>query len=275
MPAVAFNTIRDCRGGGGEAESAVAEGGKDGYRQWLLQALVATRWLAAQAEVDPAALCAFGGSQGGWGSLMLGSLLGPGPVSGAGAGAGAGGAGEPAAAATMPVPMPMPALRAVVANEPFLTHVPLMLDHSTAEHPVVAELHSLLRGASATGAAVTGAATEAATEAASGAGGAGGAGGAEAGTPAAGRTAAAVEWRQLGLFDTYAHAHRLRLPVLITTGYRDLTCPSPGGEALFRALGRLGATRALCDVEGLGHGLHPLLSSLTAAWVKTHTKPER
>ena len=102
VPPVAFQTI--------------AKEPAGGYEQWLVQALVAVRWAKEQQQqVDTGGMCSFGASQGGWGSIMLGSLLGPCGTND---------------------------LRAVVANEPFLTHIPIMLDYSQPEHPVVAELQS-------------------------------------------------------------------------------------------------------------------------------------
>ena len=49
--------------------------GKEGYRHWLAQAIVAFSWAQTQPEVTPKRVSCFGTSQGGGGALLLGSLL--------------------------------------------------------------------------------------------------------------------------------------------------------------------------------------------------------
>ncbi len=76
-------------------DTAASEG-KQGYVDWLSQALVAARWAVEQDSVSADRVGCFGTSQGGGGSLLLGSLL-----KGKG-------------------------VRAVAADLPFLTNFPLM-----------------------------------------------------------------------------------------------------------------------------------------------------
>jgi len=45
-----------------------------GYKQWLMDCVLAIRWAQAQSNVLPDRISFFGSSQGGFGSLMLGSL---------------------------------------------------------------------------------------------------------------------------------------------------------------------------------------------------------
>lgn len=69
--------------------------GKEGYRHWLAQALAAFSWSQNQPEVSPRRVSTFGTSQGGGGALLLGSLL------------------------------KDHGIRAVAADVPFLTNMPL------------------------------------------------------------------------------------------------------------------------------------------------------
>lgn len=73
----------------------VTSGAKGGYREWLAQCLLAIRWAQGQPGVLPGRVSFFGTSQGGGGSLLLGSLF-----------AGKG-------------------VRCVAAEQPFLTNFPL------------------------------------------------------------------------------------------------------------------------------------------------------
>lgn len=53
-----------------------AKGLEGGYEDWLLDCLLAIRWAEEREEVDGGRLSLFGTSQGGGGSLLLGSILG-------------------------------------------------------------------------------------------------------------------------------------------------------------------------------------------------------
>ena len=74
-------------------------------------------------------------------------------------------------------------------------------------------------------------------------------------------------WEVLGYFDTISHAHRLSMPVLLTAGASDATCPPETIEALFA---RLPGTRSLTVLEGVGHGYTPQFLHLAAAWFRIH-----
>lgn len=43
-------------------------------------------------------------------------------------------------------------------------------------------------------------------------------------------------WNRLGYVDTLSHAHRLRLPVMLSSGGRDAVCPPATIEMLFERL---------------------------------------
>ena len=53
----------------------VISGGKEGYRIWLANCIMAIKWAMQQAEVIEDRISFFGTSQGGGGSLLLGSLF--------------------------------------------------------------------------------------------------------------------------------------------------------------------------------------------------------
>lgn len=53
----------------------VLSGGERGYRDWLLCAAIGVRWAWEQAEVIPGRVSFYGTSQGGGGSLLLGSVF--------------------------------------------------------------------------------------------------------------------------------------------------------------------------------------------------------
>lgn len=74
-------------------------------------------------------------------------------------------------------------------------------------------------------------------------------------------------WKVLGRFDTLSHAHRLTMPVLLTAGGADLTCPPETIEALFE---RLPGTRSLTWLDGVGHGYTPQFVHLAAAWFRLY-----
>ena len=57
-------------------------------------------------------------------------------------------------------------------------------------------------------------------------------------------------WRRLGFVDTVSHAHRLHIPVMLSSGGQDLTCPSATVEHLFDSLH---CTKQYTFLE---HGVH-------------------
>lgn len=138
-----------------------AAGIPGGYAHWLSDCLLALRWAQSRPEVLPNRLSLFGTSQGGGGSLLMASILGPERV------------------------------RCVCADLPFLTDFP----GSALEGPA----YSLLQ-------------------------------------PVYAATLAADFWRRLGYVDTVSHAHRLTMPVMLSAGGEDGTCPPHTVERLFRHL---------------------------------------
>lgn len=73
--------------------------------------------------------------------------------------------------------------------------------------------------------------------------------------------------RALAFVDTLSHAHRLNLPVLLTAGGSDETCPPETVETLFAALP---ATRSLTFLEGVAHGYTREFLPLAAAWFRLY-----
>ncbi len=166
-----------------------ALGRPDGYEDWLSDALLAVRWALEQPGVLADRLSFFGTSQGGGGSLLLASLLGPDRV------------------------------RCVCADLPFLTDFP----HTGLE----GDAYGLLR-------------------------------------PAAELVAPELFWRRLGFVDTLSHAHRLTMPVMLSGGGADATCPSATVERLFAALPR---TKQYTFLEHQEHTHSRSSMVLFSAWL--------
>lgn len=78
---------------------------------------------------------------------------------------------------------------------------------------------------------------------------------------------AAPVWRALGTIDALSHAHRLDVPVLLTAGSADDTCPPPTIEALFD---KLPTTRLYCHLDGQAHGYTREFVTLAAAWFRLY-----
>lgn len=72
-------------------------------------------------------------------------------------------------------------------------------------------------------------------------------------------------WRALGTIDTLSHAHRLTVPVLLTAGGADTTCPPETIAALYD---RLPSTKSLTLLEGEPHGYTQAFAYLAAAWFR-------
>ncbi|MCL5268968.1 MAG: acetylxylan esterase [bacterium] len=77
----------------------------------------------------------------------------------------------------------------------------------------------------------------------------------------------AAAWRTVGLIDTLSHAERLDLPVLLTAGGDDATCPPDTIESLFA---RLPATRSYTYLENTGHRYTTQFIPLAAAWFRLY-----
>ncbi|MFO8006630.1 MAG: acetylxylan esterase [Candidatus Brocadiia bacterium] len=72
-------------------------------------------------------------------------------------------------------------------------------------------------------------------------------------------------WHALGVADTTSHVHRLTMPVLLTAGGEDDTCPPVTIEALFR---ELPGTRSYTDLSGQGHAYTTPFLHLARAWFR-------
>lgn len=74
-------------------------------------------------------------------------------------------------------------------------------------------------------------------------------------------------WNALGQVDVCCHAHRLDLPVLLTAGSDDHTCPAETVRALFE---RLPGTRSYTELHGQGHAYTLPFLHLAAAWFRLY-----
>ena len=77
----------------------------------------------------------------------------------------------------------------------------------------------------------------------------------------------ALAWHTAGLIDTLSHVHRLNLPVLLTAGGSDETCPPDTIEALFD---RLPGTRSYTYLKDVGHRYTTQFIPLASAWFRLH-----
>ena len=151
-----------------------ARGLPGGYRDWLLDCLLAILWAKQLPEVLPERISMFGTSQGGGGSLLIASIL-------------------------------QEEIRCVCADLPFLTAFPLSGLFGSA--------YGILQKAYP-------------------------------------EVQAEQFWNQLGYIDTLSHAHRLHIPVMLSAGGEDITCPPATVEALF---GKLHTTKQYTYLE---HNIH-------------------
>ena len=77
--------------------------------------------------------------------------------------------------------------------------------------------------------------------------------------------ARAQAWNAIGNIDTLSHKHRLKMPVLLTSGETDWVCPPYTIEALFSALP---ATRSYTMIAGQEHGYTVPFLHLAEAWFR-------
>ncbi len=77
----------------------------------------------------------------------------------------------------------------------------------------------------------------------------------------------AAAWRALGLVDVVSHAHRLTMPVLLTAGADDETCPPAHILSLFE---RLPGTRSYTELAGQGHAYTQPFLHLARAWFRLY-----
>lgn len=151
-----------------------AMGMEGGYEDWLCDCLLAVRWAVQQPDVMADRVSLFGTSQGGGGSILLGSLLGD-------------------------------KVRCICADLPFLTAFPLSQLQGNA--------YSILQKAYAA-------------------------------------VPAETFWNRLGYVDTLSHAHRIHVPILLSSGGKDDVCPASTIETLFE---RLHTTKQYTYLE---NGIH-------------------
>ncbi len=164
---------------------------RGGYKTFLAQGAMAVRWALSRPECLPDRVSFFGTSQGGGGSLLLGSVF---------AGRGC---------------------RCVAADEPFLTNYPQAGFRGA---------YNIIEDAFR-----------------------------EAGEARA--------WRALGFADSLSHAHRLTMPVMLTSGTVDDVCPPDTIEPLFA---KLTGTKCYMSTLGMGHGHNREFTRMAAAWLDLH-----
>lgn len=73
--------------------------------------------------------------------------------------------------------------------------------------------------------------------------------------------------RSMGLIDSHSHAHRLTVPVLLTAGGDDSTCPPDTIQALYD---KLPSTRSITFLDGQPHAYTPAFLRLAHAWFGLH-----
>ncbi|HEU5138335.1 MAG TPA: acetylxylan esterase [Bacillales bacterium] len=77
----------------------------------------------------------------------------------------------------------------------------------------------------------------------------------------------AAGWKALGFIDTLSHAYRLTVPVLLTAGGKDDTCPPETIDALFN---RLPGTRSLTYLKNGVHRYSNEFIPLASAWFRLY-----
>lgn len=169
-----------------------AAGKPGGYEDWLSDCLLAVRWAQKQPEVIPDRLSFFGTSQGGGGSLLMASILGPERV------------------------------RCVCADLPFLTNFPCS--------ELKGDAYKILK-------------------------------------PVYDTVPHSDFWMRLGYIDTISHAHRLTMPVMVSSGGADSTCPPTTIEPLFH---NLPGTKQYTYLEHQVHTHSRSSIYLFSAWLRMY-----
>lgn len=85
--------------------------------------------------------------------------------------------------------------------------------------------------------------------------------------PVLGQVAQEDFWRRLGFVDTLSHAHRLTMPVMLSAGGADGTCPPATVETLF---GRLPGTKQYTYLEHQVHTHSRSSMALFDAWLRLY-----
>jgi cephalosporin-C deacetylase-like acetyl esterase len=184
---------RDGQGNWPVMHDTIISGAQKGYRDWLLNCVMAISWAWQQPEVLPGRISFYGTSQGGGMACILASMHRD------------------------------RGLRCVAADVAFLTNFPLAKDTPGAYAMVNDGLKNLSE-------------------------------------PEKG-------WHALGFIDTLSHARRLTVPVLLTAGGSDQTCPPATIESLFHALP---GTRSYTYLDGVGHCHTEQFIPLAAAWFRLY-----
>lgn len=83
----------------------------------------------------------------------------------------------------------------------------------------------------------------------------------------ASRRGEAIAWKTLGYVDTVCHAHRLTLPVLLTSGTEDPLVPEKTVESLFHMLPN---SRCYMSIKDRSHGFTPEFIQLAWAWMRLY-----
>ena len=169
----------------------IRTGGQGGYKTFLTQCTTMINWVLARPDTLPDRVSFFGTSQGGGGSLLLGSVF-----SGRGT-------------------------RCVAADQPFLTNYP----------------QAMFRGAY------------------------------EVMEQAFNKAGEEKAWHALGFADTLSHAHRLDMPVMLTSGTADVVCPPDTIVPLFETLT---GTKVYMSTKGMGHGHNREFTKMAGAWLDMH-----
>jgi len=74
-------------------------------------------------------------------------------------------------------------------------------------------------------------------------------------------------WRALGWFDTLSHAHRLDVPVMLTSGSEDTSTPPATIESLFE---KLPGTKSYTRLHGSRHRYSYEFIHLVTAWFRLY-----
>lgn len=74
-------------------------------------------------------------------------------------------------------------------------------------------------------------------------------------------------WNRLGYFDTISHAHRIKIPTMISSGGKDSTCPSSTVQSLFE---KLDCTKQYTYIQNLEHTHSRESMFLFRNWLKMY-----
>jgi len=190
--------------------------GKAGYVDWLAQAAAASLWAMDQDGVEGDRFAFFGTSQGGRGSIALGSIFRDRGV------------------------------RAVAADVPGLCDLPGAIEREAGSHH--ADLCAMVK------AVAEGTVRTPLMDIFK-----------EMADRAPEDLPAAV--KAVGYVDATSHARRLTMPVLLTAGGADTTCPA---EGIFTVFQMLPGTRSYTEIAGQGHAYTTPFLHLARAWFRLY-----